>query len=166
MTKIGFLGLGMMSSGMASCLFKAGHDVTVWNRSPQKAQALIEAGAKLAASPKEAAKGAEVVFSMVADDVASDLCWVAEDGALDALASGTCVIVCSTISHGQSSGSTVNGPKAIRKQGCFEISDGLDAVDLAVNPAPRQVLIELSKRLWRPDFSVFARTLAPLPCPW
>ena len=102
MAKIGFLGLGMMGSGMAGCLVRAGHEVTVWNRSTDKAAALVEAGATAADSPAEAAKGADAVFTMIADDPASDACWFGETGALDHLAPGAFVIECSTISHGQS----------------------------------------------------------------
>lgn len=102
MAKIGFLGLGMMGSGMAACLLRAGHEVTVWNRSADKVAALVEAGATAAGSPAGAAKGADAVFTMIADDPASDACWFGETGALDQLAPGAFVIECSTISHGQS----------------------------------------------------------------
>jgi 3-hydroxyisobutyrate dehydrogenase len=55
MTKVTVLGLGAMGSRMAANLLKAGHAVTVWNRSPEAAKTLVTAGAKLAASPKAAA---------------------------------------------------------------------------------------------------------------
>jgi len=84
MAKIGFLGLGMMGSGMAGCLVRAGHEVTVWNRSA------------------EAVDGADAVFTMIADDAASDACWFGAAGAMDRLAPGAFVIECSTVSHRQS----------------------------------------------------------------
>jgi 3-hydroxyisobutyrate dehydrogenase-like beta-hydroxyacid dehydrogenase len=65
--KVGFIGLGRMGAAMAQNLVTAGHEVTVWNRSPDKAGPLVAAGATLAASPVEAAQG-EVVMSMLADD--------------------------------------------------------------------------------------------------
>lgn len=65
--KVGLIGLGQMGSAMASNLLKAGHDVTVWNRSPGKADALVDAGATEVATPAEAAQG-EVVMTMLADD--------------------------------------------------------------------------------------------------
>jgi len=144
MSQIGFLGLGMMGSGMASCLVKAGHTVTVWNRSPDKADALVAAGATLAASPRDAARGADVVFSMVADDLASDQCWFAEEGALDALAAGAFVIECSTISHKQSAkiaeaatarqlryiDCPVNGPPSGAAAGELILLVGADPADL------------------------------------
>ena len=66
---IGFIGLGSMGSAMASNALKAGHTVRVWNRSPDAAQALVNQGATLAASPAEAFTG-DAVFSMLADDAA------------------------------------------------------------------------------------------------
>src|SRR5271154_384428 len=57
MSKVGFLGLGAMGSRMAANLLKAGHTVTVWNRSPAAPEALVASGARKASSPKEAAEG-------------------------------------------------------------------------------------------------------------
>jgi 3-hydroxyisobutyrate dehydrogenase-like beta-hydroxyacid dehydrogenase len=68
--KIAFLGLGRMGQGIAANLLRAGHELTVWNRSPGKADALVAMGAKLAATPRRAAEGARVAFTMVADDAA------------------------------------------------------------------------------------------------
>lgn len=58
MTRITFLGLGAMGSRMAARLVAAGHAVTVWNRSPQVAEALRAQGAMVATTPREAAEGA------------------------------------------------------------------------------------------------------------
>jgi 3-hydroxyisobutyrate dehydrogenase-like beta-hydroxyacid dehydrogenase len=67
--KIGFVGLGNMGSAIARNLLKAGHDLTVWNRSPDKADALVAEGARRAATPADAASG-DVVHTMLADDKA------------------------------------------------------------------------------------------------
>lgn len=67
--KIGFLGLGQMGHAMAKNLVEAGHDVTVWNRSPDKADDLVAAGATRAERPVDAAQG-DIVMSMLADDAA------------------------------------------------------------------------------------------------
>ncbi|WPO97667.1 NAD(P)-dependent oxidoreductase [Pseudomonas sp. HR96] len=67
--KVGLIGLGNMGSAIALNLIKAGHKVSVWNRSRDKADALLQAGATWAASPAEAGE-AEVVLSMLADDTA------------------------------------------------------------------------------------------------
>ncbi len=67
--KVGFIGLGNMGQAMASNLVKAGHEVTVFNRTRGKADELVKEGARLAATPAEAASG-EAVCSMLADDAA------------------------------------------------------------------------------------------------
>ena len=81
--KVGFLGLGQMGSAMVGNLLKAGHEVTVWNRSPGKADALVAVGARLADSPAAAAQG-EVVMSMLADDAAVEAVVHGEGGILAA----------------------------------------------------------------------------------
>ncbi|MFT4069068.1 NAD(P)-dependent oxidoreductase [Paraburkholderia sp.] len=64
---IGFIGLGEMGAAMVANILKAGHQVRVWNRSPEKAQALVELGAQVVATPAEAFAG-DAVLSMLADD--------------------------------------------------------------------------------------------------
>ena len=96
---VAFFGLGLMGSGMARCLARAGHSVRVWNRSPGKAGALVSAGCTLAETPRDAAQGADVAFSMVADDEASRAVWDGSDGALAGLVAGALAIECSTLSH-------------------------------------------------------------------
>ena len=65
--KIAFIGLGTMGIGMSLNLLKAGHEVTVHNRTRQKEEAVAKEGAKRAESPKEAAEGAEIIVTMVSD---------------------------------------------------------------------------------------------------
>lgn len=96
--KVALLGLGTMGSGMASNLLKAGFALTVYNRSPEKAQSLANAGAQVAHSPAEAASGADVVLSMLADDDASRAVWLGEHGALRAMKPGTIAIESGTVS--------------------------------------------------------------------
>ncbi|AHE56642.1 NAD(P)-dependent oxidoreductase [Sphingomonas sanxanigenens] len=81
--KIGFVGLGQMGAAMAANLMKAGHEVTVWNRSPAKADALVAAGATLAVTPAAAAQGA-VVMTMLADDAAVEAVVFGDGGILGA----------------------------------------------------------------------------------
>ncbi|GAA4336023.1 NAD(P)-dependent oxidoreductase [Pigmentiphaga soli] len=81
--EIGFIGLGNMGAAMASNLLKAGHRVTVWNRSPARADALVAAGARRAATPAEAAAG-ELVVTMLADDAAVEGVVFGADGLLAA----------------------------------------------------------------------------------
>jgi 3-hydroxyisobutyrate dehydrogenase-like beta-hydroxyacid dehydrogenase len=79
--KIGFIGLGNMGSAIARNLIRAGHDVTVWNRSPNKADVLVAEGATRAATPAAAATGA-VVHTMLADDKALEAVTFGDDGIL------------------------------------------------------------------------------------
>jgi len=95
--KIGFVGLGNMGSGMAMNLLKAGHELTVYNRTAEKAKPLLQEGARAAASPGEASR-ADVVFTMVADDHALESVTFGESGILANLRPGSVHISCSTIS--------------------------------------------------------------------
>lgn len=97
-TTVGFCGLGVMGSGMAARLLTAGHQVVVWNRRKERAEPLVAKGARLAASPREAASGVEAIISMVADDPASRAVWLGPDGALAGAAPGTMLIESSTLS--------------------------------------------------------------------
>lgn len=70
MTRVAFIGVGAMGGRMARRLLDAGHELTVWNRTSSKATPLVDAGAARAPTPAEAARGAEVVITMVADRAA------------------------------------------------------------------------------------------------
>ncbi len=72
MTRVAFLGLGAMGAPMAGRVFEAGHDLTVWNRTPGRADPLVARGATAATTPAEAARDAEVVVTMLADPAALD----------------------------------------------------------------------------------------------
>jgi 3-hydroxyisobutyrate dehydrogenase/2-hydroxy-3-oxopropionate reductase len=71
MTSVGFLGLGIMGKAMAENLVKAGFNVTVWNRNPEKTAELVALGARAAATPKEVAAGCDITFAMVSDPAAA-----------------------------------------------------------------------------------------------
>ena len=96
--RIAFLGLGSMGIGMAGNLLKAGHELTVWNRTRAKAEEFAKSGAKAAKTPAEAVRGAEVVFTMLADDPAASEVVFGRDGVLEALPRGSVHVSCSTIS--------------------------------------------------------------------
>jgi 3-hydroxyisobutyrate dehydrogenase len=99
--RIAFLGLGIMGAGMAGRLLDAGFPLTVYNRSAARARALEARGAVVADSPRDAASGADIVFSMVADDVASRAMWDGERGALAGAKPGSVVVECSTLTVGR-----------------------------------------------------------------
>jgi 3-hydroxyisobutyrate dehydrogenase-like beta-hydroxyacid dehydrogenase len=92
--RVAFLGLGIMGGAMATNLVKAGHEVTVWNRTPGK---LVE-GAGVAPNPAAAAQGAEVVWICVADTDAVDEVVFGKDGVEASLTEGMIIADSSTIS--------------------------------------------------------------------
>ncbi|MDJ0945950.1 MAG: NAD(P)-dependent oxidoreductase [Kiloniellales bacterium] len=101
MTRIAVLGLGAMGSRMAARLLAAGHEVSVYNRSPERGAPLEARGARRAATPREAASGAAVVIAMLRDDAASRTVWLdPETGALGGLGAGALAIESSTLTPG------------------------------------------------------------------
>lgn len=95
--RIAFCGLGLMGSGMARRLLLAGHEAAVWNRSPGKAKELVASGAIVAASPADAAAGADaIVLSLINGEVVHEVLF--ESGAVAALEPERLVIDTSTIS--------------------------------------------------------------------
>ena len=100
--RIGLIGLGLMGRPMGMNLLKAGHKLTVWNRTASRARELVAAGAKLATTPREAAAGAEILLTMVSDPPAlEEVLWGHEgknDGALGGLRAGSIYIDSSTVS--------------------------------------------------------------------
>ena len=95
--KIGVIGVGQMGSGMARSLIKAGHEVTVWNRSREKADEIARAGARVAALPAGAC-GGDAVITMLADDAATEAVVFGADGIISALRPGGIHLAMSTIS--------------------------------------------------------------------
>ena len=99
MSKLAFLGLGVMGGPMAGHLQKAGHDVTVYNRTASKAQDWVAAhGGAMAATPREAAEGAEFVMACVGnDDDLRSIC-LGDDGAFAGMSEGTVFVDHTTVS--------------------------------------------------------------------
>lgn len=97
--KVGFIGLGHMGAGMAATLLKAGHEVTVYNRTRDKAEPLVRGGAKEAAAIAGACRG-DAVFTMLANDDAVEVVALGEGGILESLPAGAIHVSSSTISVG------------------------------------------------------------------
>ena len=95
--KVGFIGLGNMGAPMALNLIKAGHELTIYNRTAAKAQALVEQGARYVGSVAEACRG-DVVFTMLSDDAALESVVFGEGGMVGTLPRGGIHISASTIS--------------------------------------------------------------------
>ena len=102
MQKIAYLGMGTMGGGMAANLLKAGYPVTVWNRTAERCAPLVAQGAQQAASPAEAAAGADVVMYCLSDDAAvEDLVW--GEGGLQAAVQAGQIVVDMTTLHPETS---------------------------------------------------------------
>jgi 3-hydroxyisobutyrate dehydrogenase-like beta-hydroxyacid dehydrogenase len=96
--KVGLIGLGLMGRPMGMNLLKAGHGLTVWNRTSSRADELVAAGAVLAKSPKEVAEASAVLLTMVSDPPALEAVLWGEHGAFEGLQAGTTYVDSSTIS--------------------------------------------------------------------
>src|SRR5258708_3279593 len=107
--RVAFLGLGIMGQAMATNLVKAGHEVTVWNRSPGK---MVE-GAGIAPNPAAAAQGAEVMWLCVSDPAAVEQTLFGTEGAAQALTEGMIIADSSTISPS----ATVKFAERVRNKG-------------------------------------------------
>lgn len=97
MTKYGFLGLGIMGRAMASNLVKAGFEVSVWNRTPDKCAPLVEMGARQAGSPREVAATCDVTFAMLADPAAATAVVHGPDGVQAGIGDGRGYVDMSTV---------------------------------------------------------------------
>tara|TARA_B100000315_G_scaffold52291_1_gene46647 strand:+ start:2698 stop:3579 length:882 start_codon:yes stop_codon:yes gene_type:complete len=95
--KIGFIGLGVMGMPMVLNFLKAGTDVTVWGRTPSKMNPAVEAGATLAASPKDLAKTVDIVFTCVFDAAAVEEVIFGAGGLIEGASSDMLMVDCSSI---------------------------------------------------------------------
>jgi 3-hydroxyisobutyrate dehydrogenase len=95
--RIAFLGLGIMGGGMARNLLTKGFPLTVFNRNAEKSKPFTNDGARVANSPREAVENADVIISMVADDIAARSLWLGQTGAFAGAKAGTVCIECSTV---------------------------------------------------------------------
>jgi 3-hydroxyisobutyrate dehydrogenase len=94
---IGVAGIGAMGAAVAARLLEFGHQVTVWNRSAEKCQPLVAAGAKVAASPAELASACEAVITLLTDGAAIDAVYNGANGLLNGNATGKLFIEMSTV---------------------------------------------------------------------
>ncbi|WP_433506665.1 NAD(P)-dependent oxidoreductase [Pseudonocardia halophobica] len=107
-TRLGFLGLGGMGRPMAVRLARAGHELVVWNRTAARAEPVVAAGARLAATPAEVLAGAEVVLVMLADEAAVDAVLERGTPAFARLVAGRTIVHTGTVSASWSEGLEVD----------------------------------------------------------
>uniref|UniRef100_A0A4W4GBK0 Cytokine-like nuclear factor N-PAC n=1 Tax=Electrophorus electricus TaxID=8005 RepID=A0A4W4GBK0_ELEEL len=95
--RIGFLGLGLMGSGIVSNLLKMGHVVTVWNRTAEKCDLFIQEGARLGRTPAEVVSMCDITFSCVSDPKAARDLVLGPSGVLQGIRPGKCYVEMSTV---------------------------------------------------------------------
>jgi 3-hydroxyisobutyrate dehydrogenase-like beta-hydroxyacid dehydrogenase len=147
--KIAFLGLGKMGSGMARNLIRAGYELTVYNRTIEKAHQIE--GARVAESPADACSDAEAAITMLADDPAVEALVFGEHGILSALPEGSTHISSSTISTAMAR--RLASAHESRKQGylsapVFGRPEAAEAKKLIVVPAGPRERIEKFERVF------------------
>lgn len=98
MKKVGVVGVGTMGCGIADNFLKNGYEVFVWNRTPEKAQDLVEKGAQQTKSPKQAAEKSDIVIEVTANDESSLQVWQGTEGILAGADSKKRLITCATLS--------------------------------------------------------------------
>src|SRR5882672_8342233 len=118
---VGFIGLGIMGLSMAKRLVEAGHQVTVYNRTASKAAPLVALGAKQAATPRDAARGNEIVISIVTDSPDVEEVLTGKDGAVQAAEKNALFIDMTTIA-----------PETARKVGQALKASGVAFLDAPV----------------------------------
>lgn len=122
--RVGFCGLGNMGLPMAGRLLELGHQVTVWNRTPGRAEELRTRGAEVAPSPAEAARMEEAAITMLADDEALESVVFGAGGLAQGMPPGSALIDMSTV-----------GPDAIRSIGAG-MPPGVEVLDAPVKGGP------------------------------
>jgi 3-hydroxyisobutyrate dehydrogenase-like beta-hydroxyacid dehydrogenase len=126
MQRIGFIGLGLMGQPMSRRLLDAGHPLTVWNRSADKAKGLLAGGAVWGASPKAMAQASDVVITMVTDSAASEEVVCGRAGVLEGAHPGLILIDMSSIA-----------PEMSRSIADRARAKGVPMLDAPVTGAPR-----------------------------
>ena len=134
---VGFIGLGAMGQLIVKRLMDAGHAVTGWNRSADKAAPLITAGMRWADSPRAVAAASEIVFSIVTDAVAVRAVALGPDGALAGLAKGGVFIDMSTIAPDASR----EVAKAFADAGCVMLDAPISGSPVTVTQGNASIMV-------------------------
>ena len=95
--RVGVAGLGVMGAAVAARLMEVGHEVTVWNRTPEKTKASADAGAKVASSPAQLAGAVDAAITMLTDAAAIDAVYNGPNGLLAGDVKGKLLIEMSTV---------------------------------------------------------------------
>lgn len=153
---IGFVGMGAMGAPMAARLLRAGYAVAVWNRDASKAAPVVNAGARLASSPRDLAQSSDIVVSVLFDDAAVESVFLGEQGAAAHMPAGAIHLSCSTISPDLSERLEAEHAAAGQSLVCAPLLGGTAmATDGSLNLAASGPAAAVARL--RPLFEVFAK---------
>ena len=156
--KVGFIGLGVMGEPMARNLIDAGYSLLVHSRSPEPVQALAEAGAETASSPREVAEGSDVVITMLPDSPAVETVVLGEDGVLAGASEGDLLIDMSTIHPTVS----IAVAEAAGEQGVAALDAPVSGGDVGAQKGELSIMVggeEDAFERARPIFEVLGKTI-------
>jgi 2-hydroxy-3-oxopropionate reductase len=156
--RVGFVGLGIMGKPMAKNLMDAGHELTVHNRSPEKAKELGEAGATMAKSPKEVAEISDIIITMLPDSPQVREVVAAEGGILEGITEGSLVIDMSTISPVV----TEELSEAVKEEGASMLDAPVSGGDVGAIEGTLSIMVggaEADFRRAKPLFEAMGKTI-------
>jgi 2-hydroxy-3-oxopropionate reductase len=156
--RVGFIGLGIMGWPMARNLMEAGYELTVHNRSPEKAEELGEAGATVAATPGEAAENSDVIITMLPDSPQVREVVAGEDGVLEGISQGSLLIDMSTISPVV----TEELAKAVKQKGASMLDAPVSGGDVGAIEGTLSIMVgaeEADFERARPLFEAMGKTV-------
>ncbi len=157
-TRIGWIGTGVMGSSMCGHLIAAGYAATVFNRTPEKAKALVEKGAKLADSPRAVAAASDVVFTIVGYPQDVREVTLGPDGTLAAARPGTVLVDMTTSEPALA----VEIDRAARAKGVHAVDAPVSGGDVGAREARLSIMIGGEKEVveaLRPLFEVMGKTI-------
>ncbi len=159
--RVAVIGLGLMGSGMAHNILRAGYALTVYNRTHERTVPLESAGAQVASTPRQAAESADIVISMVSDIAASRAVWLGPDGAMAGAAQGALLIESSTLT-----------PEWVRELGQLAAERGAMFLDAPVSGSKTQAAAgdlvffvggdEKALQRARPILNAMGKTIYPM----
>ncbi|MFS4467477.1 NAD(P)-dependent oxidoreductase [Maribacter sp. 2210JD10-5] len=158
MEKIGFIGLGIMGKPMAMNLLKAGYPMVVYNRTASKADALKEAGAEVAAAPKEVAEQVDVVISIVSDTPDVEKIALGEDGIIHGVKNGMLYIDMSSVE----AAAEIEIGKKLQEKGVDMLDAPVSGGDVGAENGNLSIMVGGSEKAFaraKPIFEVLGRNI-------
>ncbi|MBN1682406.1 NAD(P)-dependent oxidoreductase [Candidatus Bathyarchaeota archaeon] len=158
MKRIGFIGLGLMGSGMSLNLVKAGFSVTVWNRTSSKTKPLVEAGANAATSPKAVAENSDVIITIVTDGKDVEMVLLGPNGVHEGVKPGAVIIDMSTISPIK----TREIARKLREKGAIMLDAPVSGGDVGARNGTLSIMVGGPKETFQevlPIFEAMGKTI-------